>query len=283
MYVIPKYKEAVMFLSLKGGCGKSTISCSYAYWLAEKYHKKVAILDMDVTSPSVAKILGLQGKDVEVKTGLLIPVRYSENLKVMSVDFFLRKYDQPILFKEKTKLSVIEQVLYSTDFGKVDYFVLDCPPSTSGELIKILELFDKKKLKIVFVTQPSPISTNGVIKSIRYLKERGYRISGIVSNMDGFICSHCGKISELFIDSKNQTESIAKRYKIPLLGKVPMGIMKVGKNGEYIIDHPIFDEIALKITKLKPVKFKEKDIRKSILTKLILASKMKKAFKEAGV
>lgn len=266
MYNERKVKEIYLFNSLKGGCGKTTISTSFACYLAEEVKAKTAILDMDITSPSVGKVLGLQGREVKVKKGGLIePVYHSDNLKVMTVDFFLPDNDQPILFEERKKVSLIEQVLFSTDFGDVDYLVIDTPPSTSKELVAILKLFPKDKLNIVFVTQPSPVSINSVIKSIRYLKEKGYYIKGVVSNMDGYVCPKCGHYDPLFVQDVSVKDSIEK-YGISFLGKVPMGIMD-GKN-DYVIRHEKFYTVAETILTTKARKFKEKKFEYNIFKKL---------------
>lgn len=265
VFKMPKYKKAILFLSLKGGCGKSTVSCSWAVWLAEKMSKKVALLDMDIRSPSVMKIMGMQGVSYDVKSNLLIPAKYGKNMKIMSVDMFLREHDTPILFEEQNTTMLIGQILMSSEWDDTDYFVLDCPPSTSGELMKILELFDKKKLEVVFVTQPSPISLNGTQKSIRYLKEQGYKITGLVSNMDTLKCEKCGHHNEVFKGGKGQSELLAKKYDINLLGKLPMGLMDDNEEDKtFLIDHPLFDAIAEKIYKTKPKRWKKKKITPSV-------------------
>lgn len=266
----------IMILSLKGGVGKSTLAASLAYYIAETLKLKTAIWDLDITSPSVPKILGISLRDIQVTKDAIIPVQHSENLKVLSLDFFLPAADQPIIFKGVRKASIIEQFLKTVDFGGTKYLILDTPPTTSEELLTILELFDRSKINIVFVTQNSSISNNSVIKSIRYLKEKGYPIKGVVCNMSTVICSHCLRETQLFYDGGRSVEELAAEYGIPYLGSIPVG----ERMDKALLAGDHFYRVAEKIIRDKPVQYAPTRGKIGSLDKLMLAFDIRRKLKE---
>lgn len=274
--MLSKKTVIIMILSLKGGVGKSTVSASLAYFISEILGLQTAIWDLDITSPSIPKILDISGQNIEVTKDAILPVKYSNNLKVLSIDFFLPSNDQPIIFKGVRKASIIQQFLKTVDFGEVEYLILDTPPTTSEELITILDLFDRERLNIVFVTQPSKISNNSVIKSIRYLKEKGYPIKGLLSNMGSAICPKCNHHFQLFHNGGKTVEAIASEYEIPYLGSIPIGDNM--KNSLLVGDH--FKKIAQNIVSSKSVSFKPTRGKIGTVDKLMLAFNIKRGLKK---
>jgi Mrp family chromosome partitioning ATPase len=274
--MLSKKTIVIIIISLKGGVGKSTIAASLAHFISEVLSRSTAIWDLDITSPSIPKILGISGKEIQVTKDAIIPIKYSNNLKVLSIDFFLPSSDQPIIFKGVRKASIIQQFLKTVDFGNIDYLILDTPPTTSEELITILELFDRERLNIVFITQPSSISNNSVIKSIRYLKEKGYPIKGLLSNMGSAICPNCGNHHQLFYDGGKSVENIACEYGIPFLGSIPIG--EEMKKSLLIGEH--FKTIASNIVSSKSVSFKPTRGKIGTVDKLMLAFSIKRGLKK---
>lgn len=266
----------IMILSLKGGVGKSSLSCSLACYISETLKIPTALWDLDITNPSAPKILGISGKDVQVTKESIIPVSYSENLKVLSLDFFLPSSDQPIIFKGTRKASVIEQFLKTVDFGNAKYLILDTPPTTSEELLTILDLFERNKVHVVFVTEDSAVSNNSVSKSIRYLKEKGYPIKGVVCNRSSAICPKCHHRFSLFYVGEKSVKDIANEYEIPFLGDIP-----VGENMKSpILTSEHFIAVAKAIIETKSVQFKPKFGKIGALDKLMLALSIRKGMKK---
>ena len=265
----------IMILSLKGGVGKSSVASSLAYYIAEILKKKTAIWDLDITNPSTAMVLGISGKEIQITKRSILPVSYSENLKVLSLDFFLPASDQPIIFKGVRKASVIEQFLKTVDFGDMEYLILDTPPTTSEELITILELFARNKINIVFVSEDSDVSNNSVIKSIRYLKELGLPIKGIICNRSSTICPQCHYKFHLLPLKGKSVKELASEYGIPYLGNILCGEEMLGS----IIVSENFKGIANKIVREKAVQYKPTRGKIGSLDKLMLALSIKRRLK----
>jgi len=258
-------------VSLKGGVSKTTTSSSIAYYLAHRMKKKVALLDMDTTNPTLPKVMGLQGRKLRfTDRGLIAPIKYSKNLLVMSVDFFLPSYDQPILLKEIQKKRLLIQMLKSVEYGKCDYIVFDTPPTTSPELMTILKTFPAKKLRIIILSQPGGASSNSAIKTIQHLKATGIPINGIITSMDGYTCKGCGLYDPIFPNPVS-IEKIAKKYQIPYLGGIQLGSVKRTKKGAWILQSPSFDSVMENILKTKPVKFKPLRKKLSLFQKIKIA------------
>lgn len=226
------------------------------------------LFDLDVTNPSIGKIMQLQNRREDIRIDrMIIPILAKPNLKVISVDFFLPGSDQPITLKGEMRAKVIQQFVRSVDFGDLDVVVIDSPPTTSEELLSIMENYDKEKIEAVFVSQPSDVSVNGVIKSIRMLKERGMPIKGIISNMDKHKCSNCGHMDPIFVNAEMTVEDVAKQYRIPFLGSLPTGLLRTG----YLLTDPYFNAIAEKVLTGKSVKFKPEKGHHSWLSKFLFA------------
>ena len=225
---------------------------------------------MDITNPSCGKILNVQHKELKFNWNVIKPIHFSKNLLVMSTDFFLPSNDQPIILDAEQKAEMIRQYIHNVDFGKLDYLFIDTPPTTSEELLTIMNIIESKNTTYILITQPSDVSDNAVQKSVRYLVEEGVTISGIIDNMYGHICSKCGHHDKLFIQEGMSTRDMAEKYGIPYLGGIPTGLIKKGNRGEIILDNEIFYEIAEKIIHGKGVHYKKKFPRKRSIYKRAL-------------
>jgi len=266
----------IIIISLKGGVAKSTTSCSIAEYLANRMKKKVVLLDMDITNPSAPKILGLAGRELTFNdNGNIEPVKQSPFLKVMSVDFFLPSSDQPILFDEDRKINHMIQFMKSVEFGKCDYVVIDTPPTTSPELFTILDLFKESNIRIVLTTQPGEASANSVQKSIKHLTTVGLPIAGIICNMDGFTCRHCGTYDPIF-PRPTSIQDMARKYGIPFLGSIQLGTVQENEKKCLVINPVALAPVIKKILITKPVKFPPKYKDLTMFQKAMIARNMKK-------
>ncbi len=205
-------------MSGKGGVGKSSVSVNLAVALAEKGFK-VGLLDVDLHGPSVANLLGLaQGLEMDEESEKLIPATYSKNLSVLSMDSLLRNKDTAILWRGPKKTSAIRQFIGDVEWGKLDFLVIDSPPGTGDEHMTILKTIPNALC--IVVTTPQEISLADVRKAMNFLQHVQGKVLGIVENMSGLSCPHCGKDIPLF--KRGGGSELAKRYQVPFLGAIAL-------------------------------------------------------------
>lgn len=241
-----RHKIAVM--SGKGGVGKSTVAVNLAAALTAE-GKKVGLLDADVHGPSVPMMLGLPLEPLQAYPDGIHPVVTDSGLKVISIAFFLDNPSSPTIWRGPMKAGLIKQFLQDVVWGELDYLIVDCPPGTGDEPLSVIQLMDQPTGAII-VTTPQEVALAAVKKSIAFCRVMKLPILGIVQNMDGFICPHCGQGSDLFRTGGGK--KLAEILGIPLLGSIPLTgeVAPSGDNGTPIslaVDSAvgsIFHEIA---------------------------------------
>ena len=211
-------KHTLFVMSGKGGVGKSSVTVNIAAALATKGFR-VGILDVDIHGPSVPNLLGLkQGLEMDEEGEKLIPAEYLPNLHVLSMDSLLKDKDTAILWRGPKKTAAIRQFLSDVLWGDLDFLVIDSPPGTGDEHLTILKTIPDA-LSIV-VTTPQEISLADVRKALNFLQHANGRVLGVVENMSGLACPHCGEDIPLF--KKGGGKELADHYKIPFLGAVAL-------------------------------------------------------------
>lgn len=208
----------VMVMSGKGGVGKSTVAINLAVGLSlENYY--VGLLDVDLHGPNVPKMLGLERGQLQKRPdGTVGAVIYSPNLKFMSVEPLLPDKDSAVMWRGPLKMSAIRQFVYDIEWGKLDYLVIDAPPGTGDEPMTVAQTIPDAYA--VIVTTPQEVSLLDVRKSITFCRSVKMPILGIVENMSGMICPHCGKAVDIF--KKGGGEKLAEELEVPFLGRVPV-------------------------------------------------------------
>ena len=214
---LSKIAHVFVVLSGKGGVGKSTVAANLATGMALR-GKRVCLLDVDVHGPSIPKLFGLQGVRAEGDGEKLLPVE-AFGVKVMSTALILEKEDEPIVWRGPLKHGVIRQFLGEVAWGELDALVVDCPPGTGDEPLSVCQLIPDAEGAVI-VTTPQQVATLDVGKSIAFCNQLGMRIAGLVENMSGFQCPHCGEWTPIF--KSGGGEALAKRYGLPFLGKIPI-------------------------------------------------------------
>jgi len=227
---LDKIKHKILVLSGKGGVGKSTVSVNIALALSEKGYN-VGLLDSDLHGPTIPKMLGMEEDKPEPTEAGFNPVPLSPNLKVMSIGFLLQDKDSPVIWRGPLKMGAIKQFIGDCNWGELDYLIIDLPPGTGDEPLSIAQIIPKSDGAII-VTTPQDVALVSVRKSINFVKKMNMPVVGIVENMSGFKCPHCGKSLDIFKTGGGLKAS--KDFDVPLLGKVPLdiNIVKTGDSGE---------------------------------------------------
>ena len=231
---LAKIKNKLVVMSGKGGVGKSTVAVNLAMALAMEGYS-VGLLDIDLHGPSVPKMLKLEDEAPEAADDRMIPVSFG-GLKVMSVGFLLRDPDEAVIWRGPMKMGVIKQFITDVAWGELDYLVVDAPPGTGDEPLTICQLLGPEAGAVI-VTTPQQVAAVDVAKSINFCCQLEMPVVGIIENMSGFACPHCGEITEIF--SSGAGELLAQKFGVELLGKIPIdpAVCRDGDAGTPFIHH----------------------------------------------
>jgi len=250
---LKKIKNKYIVLSGKGGVGKTSTSVNLSMALANRGFN-VGIMDVDLHGPDVPRMLGLKGMLDLTKNHKLNPIRYSNNLKVVSIESMIASKDDAIIWRGPLKYSAIRQFIGEVEWGDLDFLIIDSPPGTGDEPLTIAQTIHDAKA--IIVTTPQEVSLADVRKSISFCRTVKMDILGLIENMSGFACPHCNKMIDLF--GSGGGEKTAAAVGIPFLGKIPFdpNVVSCGDNGisfqEKYTDSQItqvFADIAEKISK----------------------------------
>ncbi len=227
----------ILVLSNKGGVGKSFVAVNIAAGLS-KLGAKVGILDADIHGPSVAKMLGFEGKQPEMDENGILPFSVDSNLVAFSMASLLQDADTPVIWRGPLKMGVLRQFLAEVNWGRLDYLVVDSPPGTGDEPLSICQMI-KDLTGAIIVTTPQDIALLDSRKCVHFLRQLSVPILGIVENMSGLTCPHCGKKIDLF--KSGGGEKAAQELGIPFLGKIPLdpNIVDSTDTGRpFVVSHP---------------------------------------------
>ncbi len=213
---LDKIKNKIIVMSGKGGVGKTSTSVNLSIALSQK-GLNVGIMDVDLHGPDVLRMLGLDGMPEVNANRKLNPMRFSDNLKAISIEAFTPSKDDAIIWRGPLKFSAIRQFIGDVDWGDLDFLVIDSPPGTGDEPLTVAQTI--KDAKAVIVTTPQEVALADVRKSINFCKTVDMNIFGLVENMSGFACPHCNEMIELF--GSGGGERTAKQMGIDFLGSIP--------------------------------------------------------------
>jgi len=226
-----------MVISGKGGVGKSSVAVNLAATLAGKGFK-VGILDADIHGPNIPKMLGVDDcKPVGGEYGI-VPVAVTDNLRVMSIAFFLNSIDHAVIWRGPMKHGLIKQFMGEVAWGKLDYLIIDLPPGTGDEALSVAHVL-KKIDGAVVVTTPQDVALLDSRKSISFCREINIPCIGVVENMSGLYCPHCNELIDLF--KSGGGERIAREMKVPFLGRIPLDpqiVMSTDDGRAYVTHNP---------------------------------------------
>ncbi|PLX70908.1 MAG: ATP-binding protein [Denitrovibrio sp.] len=232
---LSKIKYKIMVMSGKGGVGKSTVSVS----LASALHAlgfSVGILDADIHGPNIPKMFGMKQKGVTQDEDGLIPFEAVEGLKVMSVVFLVRDDDDAVIWRAPVKHGMIEQFVSDVNWGELDFLIIDLPPGTGDEPLSVAHIINGVDGAVI-VTTPQEVALLDSRKSVTFARKLNIPILGIVENMSGMSCPHCGELVDLF--KSGGGEKAAGEMGVNFLGRIPLDPMVVmqGDSGKpYVLE-----------------------------------------------
>ena len=251
---LSKIKHTIVVMSGKGGVGKSTVSVNLAVGLSMRGFE-VGILDADIHGPNIPKMLKVEDAQLVADDEGIYPAVIPPHLKVMSMAFLSPDRDQPIIWRGPMKMGAIRKFIEDVYWGELDYLIVDLPPGTGDEPLTIAQLIPNADGSIV-VTTPQDVALLDSRKTVVFSEGLHLPVVGIVENMAGLICPHCGKEIDLF--KVGGGEKAAHDLEVPFLGRVPIDpdVVNTGDEGIPIVaanpDSPAakaFDVIIEKVIK----------------------------------
>jgi ATP-binding protein involved in chromosome partitioning len=225
---LARVRRKILVMSGKGGVGKSTVASYLALVLSEK-GKKVGLLDVDLHGPSVGRLMNVQGGLDMAEEGVVRPYGFSDNLGIVSLEMLLGDRDTAVIWRGPLKISAIRQFISDIDWGDLDLLIVDSPPGTGDEPLTVAQTIPDAEALII--TTPQEISLADVRKSINFCRQVKMHIIGVIENMSGFTCPHCGKKISIF--GSGGGKKMADQMGISFLGEIPLDsqMVEMGDKG----------------------------------------------------
>lgn len=244
-----RIKHKIVVMSGKGGVGKSTVAVNLATALAMRGHQ-VGILDADIHGPNVPKMLDVEGERMMGSEIGLTPVLGPLNIRIASMGLFIQDPDTPIIWRGPLKMRVISELLSNVTWGELDFLIIDLPPGTGDESLSVMQLLPDLEGVVIVVT-PQEVALLDSRKAVTMVKKMKVPVLGLIENMSGFYCPHCGERTDIF--GSGGGRDAAKELNLRFLGALPFDhrAMQLSDEGKPFIaaspDTPLakaFDEVV---------------------------------------
>jgi Mrp family chromosome partitioning ATPase len=227
-------KKTIAIMSSKGGVGKSTITALIATHLTKAGHR-VGILDADIIGPTISRVFGIQTK-IMGQDGLILPVKTSQGIALISSQLLLEKLDDPIVWRSPLVLDLIRQFYSDVIWGELDYLLIDLPPGTGDVSMTVLESIPVDRL--IMVTTPQETVQSIVGKGIQMAALVNKKVLGVIENYSYFVCDQCQTKHALFVTG--DYPPLWERYQLALLTKLPLRV-----DLPKVIDHGKIETITM--------------------------------------
>ncbi|MBD3400281.1 MAG: P-loop NTPase [Candidatus Coatesbacteria bacterium] len=221
------FKNKLLVFSGKGGVGKSTVAANLAVLLAER-GRKVGLLDIDFHGPSIPKLMGVEGKQMPTVGEDVAPVIGPAGVEVVSLGFLLADPKQATIWRGPLKMGVIQQLIGTVAWSELDWLIIDSPPGTGDEPLSVAQTI--VGAYGLLVTTPQRLSTADVRRSIGFAEKVGMELVGVLENMAGLVCPHCG--GEIDVFGSGGGAEMTTEAEVPFLGSVPLDPRVVGGGDE---------------------------------------------------
>ncbi|MBQ6810733.1 MAG: Mrp/NBP35 family ATP-binding protein [Firmicutes bacterium] len=209
-------KKVIGVISGKGGVGKSLVTSMLAQDMNDRGYR-TAILDADLTGPSIPQGFGLHERAEGCEEGLL-PSLSKDGIKIMSINLLLEKENLPVIWRGPMIGSAIKQFWGDVVWGDVDFMFVDMPPGTGDVALTVFQSLPVDGL--VIITSPQELVSMIVGKAVNMAQQMNVPILGIVENMAYIKCPDCGK--EIHMFGESHVAEVAEEFDIPFLGRLPM-------------------------------------------------------------
>ena len=213
---LSKIKKGIGVVSGKGGVGKSFVTSLMAV-CAQRSGYKTAILDADITGPSIPKAFGLTQRATAVEDAL-IPVETKTGIKVMSINLLLEDESQPVIWRGPVIAGTVKQFWQDVIWDEVDYMFVDMPPGTGDVPLTVFQSIPLDG--IIVVTSPQDLVSMIVSKAVRMAELMNVKVLGVVENMSYVKCPHCDEKIEIY--GRSKLDSIAQEYGLKILSRLPI-------------------------------------------------------------
>ncbi|MBQ5821239.1 MAG: Mrp/NBP35 family ATP-binding protein [Clostridia bacterium] len=209
-------KKVIAVVSGKGGVGKSSVSAMLSVLMNRRGYK-TAVLDADVTGPSIPRLFGLKDRLTGDDMGMY-PAHTKTGISVVSANLLLEKETAPVIWRGAMISNMVTQFWKDTVWSEVDYMFVDMPPGTGDVPLTVFQSLPVDG--IVIVTSPQDLVSMIVAKAVNMAAKMNIPVIGLVENYSYLACPDCGKRIELFGES--HIEAVSEEYSIPVLAKIPL-------------------------------------------------------------
>jgi len=213
----PRVRNVIAVGSGKGGVGKSTTAVNLAVALAA-LGARVGLLDADIYGPSVPAMLGLSGRPESPDNKSIEPMR-AFGVETMSIGYLIED-ETPMIWRGPMATSAMTQFFNDTLWDDLDYLLIDLPPGTGDVQLTMLQKF--KPAGAVIVSTPQDLALMDATRAVELFHKSGVPIVGVVENMAGYACPHCGEVSDPF--GAGGAEAAARDMGQAFLGRIPLDI-----------------------------------------------------------
>jgi ATP-binding protein involved in chromosome partitioning len=223
---LAQIRHIVAVASGKGGVGKSTVAVNLAVAL-QRNGSRVGLLDADIYGPSQPGLLGSHGEAPRVRGETILPVhRHGVDFVSMGL---VTGSDTPVIWRAPMAMQMIHQFLGSVAWGELDYLIVDLPPGTGDVQLTLAQ--QASLTGAVIVTTPQQVALDVARRGLRMFTQVDVPIVGIIENMSGFVCSHCGQTTDIFATGGGRR--MASTMGVPYLGSLPLDpeVMQSGEDG----------------------------------------------------
>ncbi|MBE7035022.1 MAG: Mrp/NBP35 family ATP-binding protein [Ruminococcaceae bacterium] len=244
---LSQIKKVIGIVSGKGGVGKSLVTSLLAVTLNRQGYR-TAILDADITGPSIPKAFGMTEKATANEQGLL-PVASQKGIEVMSVNLLLENETDPVVWRGPVIGGTVKQFWTDVIWGDVDFMFIDMPPGTGDVPLTVFQSIAVDG--IIVVTSPQELVGMIVEKAVKMANMMNIPVLGLVENLSYFTCPDNGKDYKVFGDS--HIDDIAAAYRLPVLARLPIDpsiAESCDKGAIESLDFNWFDEAAEMLKKL---------------------------------